>query len=429
MHICDCFALCSPDSQGMDNVDTQPLQGSSPTTVDQKASECEEKTGKQKKPEQEAETKQSSSEPKSDTKHDAPEKTPTCAAETEVPVSASEEVQKEWSRVVTECHHILGNTVGHDTESATRVAMRGVRVLDQFLVAFDPDVPGSQSLTKEILDIQAAAEAGKTDPLEKNWKLRKFIAERSTAPLPDVKSELSTQDCGTWVDEMDEMEEEESGTVDGENDMDDDAPSDGEDDEDGQDPNDGDEPKDLRTRDFVSPAMQRRVSGRAAKPKAKAKAKSKAKGKGKGKGKSMAKKDKSIRKRKVARRGKKAAEEKAQGSADAPAGRSTKIKESKSKAKMRSEPKSKAKKAVEAKKRGKKLDKPKVAQRNSAASAAYHRAKVKAKAEGYDLEEQKAAAKKVSLACMYFHAGFSAPVVYTTTKIYPKFTLSACYYN
>ena len=412
----------------MDNVDTQPLQGSSPTTVDQKASECEEKTGKQKKPEQEAETKQSSSEPKSDTKHDAPEKTPTCAAETEVPVSASEEVEKEWSRVVTECHHILGNTVGHDTESATRVAMRGVkRVLDQFLVAFDPDVPGSQSLTKEILDIQAAAEAGKTDPLEKNWKLRKFIAERSTAPLPDVKSELSTQDCGTWVDEMDEMEEEESGTVDGENDMDDDAPSDGEDDEDGQDPNDGDEPKDLRTRDFVSPAMQRRVSGRAAKPKAKAKAKSKAKGKGKGK--SMAKKDKSIRKRKVARRGKKAAEEKAQGSADAPAGRSTKIKESKSKAKMRSEPKSKAKKAVEAKKRGKKLDKPKVAQRNSAASAAYHRAKVKAKAEGYDLEEQKAAAKKVSLACIYFHAGFSAPVVYTTTKIYPKFTLSACYYN
>lgn len=426
MHICDSFALCSPDSQGMDNVDTQPLQGSSPTTVDQKASECEEKTGKQKKAEQEAETKQSSSEPRSDTKHDVPEKTPTCAAETEVPVSASEEVQKEWSRVVTECHHIFGNTVGHDTESATRVALRGVkRVLDQFLVAFDPDVPGSQSLTKEILDIQAAAEAGKTDPLEKNWKLRKFIAERSTAPLPDVKSELSTQDCGTWVDEMDEMEEEESGTVDGENDMDDDAPSDGEDDEDGQDPNDGDEPKDLRTRDFVSPAMQRRVSGRAAKPKAKAKAKSKAKGKGK----SMAKKDKSIRKRKVARRGKKAAEEKAQGSADAPAGRSTKIKESKSKAKLRSEPKSKAKKAVEAKKRGKKLDKPKVAQRNSAASAAYHRAKVKAKAEGYDLEEQKAAAKKVSLACIYFHAGFSAPVVYTTTKTYPKFTHSACYYN
>ena len=80
MHICDSFALCSPDSQGMDNVDTQPLQGSSPTTVDQKASECEEKTGKHKKAEQEAETKQSSSEPKSDTKHDAPEKTPTCGS-------------------------------------------------------------------------------------------------------------------------------------------------------------------------------------------------------------------------------------------------------------------------------------------------------------------------------------------------------------
>ena len=134
---------------------------------------------------------------------------------------------------MTECHHIFGNTVGQDTESATRVALRGVkRVLDQFLVAFDPDVPGSQSLTKEILAIQATAEAGKVDPLEKNWKLRKFMAERTTEPLPDVKSELSTQDCGTWVDEMDEMEEEESGTVDGENDMDDDAPSDGEDEED-----------------------------------------------------------------------------------------------------------------------------------------------------------------------------------------------------
>ena len=207
--------------------------------------------------------------------------------------NAFDSVKQAWLEASEQCDKILQDTEATDKESRTRVAMRSLReVLDHFVVTFDPDVPQSRSLAKEVLWDQQASEACKVDPLVKNWKLRrqlfadrylkaeeewkpwdwKDLKQEEVSEYEDPEGEIeedmeddiaeTLKDDGEGVQEEEEEEEEEE---EGEG-LEDDAPADDDDD---------DTPKGLRSKDFVSPTMQRRIKGRGAEPKAKAKAKTK----------------------------------------------------------------------------------------------------------------------------------------------------------
>ena len=157
--------------------------------------------------------------------------------------SVLEKIKLDFEQAVKECTEVL-ETTSCENGSAGRLAMRGVQsILLHFLDEYHPEIPLGDTMTQEILEEQKATEEVKVDPLAKNWKLRKFLAE----------------DCNTSGNDLGNKGNK------GENEKD-------------------DTPNGVKDARFVSPADQRKIRGRAeAKAKAKAKAKSKAKSRRKSK--------------------------------------------------------------------------------------------------------------------------------------------------
>lgn len=253
-----------------------------------------------------------------------------------------EKIKLDFEQAVKECTEVL-ETTSCENGSAGRLAMRGVQsILLHFLDEYHPEIPLGDTMTQEILEEQKAAEEVKVDPLAKNWKLRKFLAE----------------DCNTSGNDLGNKGNK------GENEKD-------------------DTPNGVKDVRFVSPADQRKIRGRA---EAKAKAKAKAKSKAKSRRKSKAEEDESevkTRKRK-SKAEKEESEVKTRKKSKAP-NKEAACGSDGSKAKRRH---------VEKKPATAESDPAAYKKRKlSAMSSAYHVAKSHAAAAGKSVEEQKAAAK------------------------------------
>lgn len=256
--------------------------------------------------------------------------------------SVLEKIKLDFEQAVKECTEVL-ETTSCENGSAGRLAMRGVQsILLHFLDEYHPEIPLGDTMTQEILEEQKAAEEVKVDPLAKNWKLRKFLAE----------------DCNTSGNDLGNKGNK------GENEKD-------------------DTPNGVKDARFVSPADQRKIRGRA---EAKAKAKAKAKSKAKSRRKSKAEEDESevkTRKRK-SKAEKEESEVKTRKKSKAP-NKEAACGSDGSKAKRRH---------VEKKPATAESDPAAYKKRKlSAMSSAYHVAKSHAAAAGKSVEEQKAAAK------------------------------------
>lgn len=256
--------------------------------------------------------------------------------------SVLEKIKLDFEQAVKECTEVL-ETTSCENGSAGRLAMRGVQsILLHFLDEYHPEIPLGDTMTQEILEEQKAAEEVKVDPLAKNWKLRKFLAE----------------DCNTSGNDLGNKGNK------GENEKD-------------------DTPNGVKDVRFVSPADQRKIRGRA---EAKAKAKAKAKSKAKSRRKSKAEEDESevkTRKRK-SKAEKEESEVKTRKKSKAP-NKEAACGSDGSKAKRRH---------VEKKPATAESDPAAYKKRKlSAMSSAYHVAKSHAAAAGKSVEEQKAAAK------------------------------------
>lgn len=253
-----------------------------------------------------------------------------------------EKIKLDFEQAVKECTEVL-ETTSCENGSAGRLAMRGVQsILLHFLDEYHPEIPLGDTMTQEILEEQKATEEVKVDPLAKNWKLRKFLAE----------------DCNTSGNDLGNKGNK------GENEKD-------------------DTPNGVKDARFVSPADQRKIRGRA---EAKAKAKAKAKSKAKSRRKSKAEEDESevkTRKRK-SKAEKEESEVKTRKKSKAP-NKEAACGSDGSKAKRRH---------VEKKPATAESDPAAYKKRKlSAMSSAYHVAKSHAAAAGKSVEEQKAAAK------------------------------------
>lgn len=256
--------------------------------------------------------------------------------------SVLEKIKLDFEQAVKECTEVL-ETTSCENGSAGRLAMRGVQsILLHFLDEYHPEIPLGDTMTQEILEEQKATEEVKVDPLAKNWKLRKFLAE----------------DCNTSGNDLGNKGNK------GENEKD-------------------DTPNGVKDVRFVSPADQRKIRGRA---EAKAKAKAKAKSKAKSRRKSKAEEDESevkTRKRK-SKAEKEESEVKTRKKSKAP-NKEAACGSDGSKAKRRH---------VEKKPATAESDPAAYKKRKlSAMSSAYHVAKSHAAAAGKSVEEQKAAAK------------------------------------
>lgn len=256
--------------------------------------------------------------------------------------SVLEKIKLDFEQAVKECTEVL-ETTSCENGSAGRLAMRGVQsILLHFLDEYHPEIPLGDTMTQEILEEQKAAEEVKVDPLAKNWKLRKFLAE----------------DCNTSGNDLGNKGNK------GENEKD-------------------DTPNGVKDVRFVSPADQRKIRGRA---EVKAKAKAKAKSKAKSRRKSKAEEDESevkTRKRK-SKAEKEESEVKTRKKSKAP-NKEAACGSDGSKAKRRH---------VEKKPATAESDPAAYKKRKlSAMSSAYHVAKSHAAAAGKSVEEQKAAAK------------------------------------
>lgn len=256
--------------------------------------------------------------------------------------SVLEKIKLDFEQAVKECTEVL-ETTSCENGSAGRLAMRGVQsILLHFLDEYHPEIPLGDTMTQEILEEQKATEEVKVDPLAKNWKLRKFLAE----------------DCNTSGNDLGNKGNK------GENEKD-------------------DTPNGVKDARFVSPADQRKIRGRA---EAKAKAKAKAKSKAKSRRKSKAEEDESevkTRKRK-SKAEKEESEVKTRKKSKAP-NKEAACGSDGSKAKRRH---------VEKKPATAESDPAAYKKRKlSAMSSAYHVAKSHAAAAGKSVEEQKAAAK------------------------------------
>lgn len=253
-----------------------------------------------------------------------------------------EKIKLDFEQAVKECTEVL-ETTSCENGSAGRLAMRGVQsILLHFLDEYHPEIPLGDTMTQEILEEQKAAEEVKVDPLAKNWKLRKFLAE----------------DCNTSGNDLGNKGNKEENEKD-------------------------DTPNGVKDARFVSPADQRKIRGRA---EAKAKAKAKAKSKAKSRRKSKAEEDESevkTRKRK-SKAEKEESEVKTRKKSKAP-NKEAACGSDGSKAKRRH---------VEKKPATAESDPAAYKKRKlSAMSSAYHVAKSHAAAAGKSVEEQKAAAK------------------------------------
>lgn len=256
--------------------------------------------------------------------------------------SVLEKIKLDFEQAVKECTEVL-ETTSCENGSAGRLAMRGVQsILLHFLDEYHPEIPLGDTMTQEILEEQKAAEEVKVDPLAKNWKLRKFLAE----------------DCNTSGNDLGNKGNKEENEKD-------------------------DTPNGVKDARFVSPADQRKIRGRA---EAKAKAKAKAKSKAKSRRKSKAEEDESevkTRKRK-SKAEKEESEVKTRKKSKAP-NKEAACGSDGSKAKRRH---------VEKKPATAESDPAAYKKRKlSAMSSAYHVAKSHAAAAGKSVEEQKAAAK------------------------------------
>lgn len=253
-----------------------------------------------------------------------------------------EKIKLDFEQAVKECTEVL-ETTSCENGSAGRLAMRGVQsILLHFLDEYHPEIPLGDTMTQEILEEQKATEEVKVDPLAKNWKLRKFLAE----------------DCNTSGNDLGNKGNKEENEKD-------------------------DTPNGVKDARFVSPADQRKIRGRA---EAKAKAKAKAKSKAKSRRKSKAEEDESevkTRKRK-SKAEKEESEVKTRKKSKAP-NKEAACGSDGSKAKRRH---------VEKKPATAESDPAAYKKRKlSAMSSAYHVAKSHAAAAGKSVEEQKAAAK------------------------------------
>lgn len=256
--------------------------------------------------------------------------------------SVLEKIKLDFEQAVKECTEVL-ETTSCENGSAGRLAMRGVQsILLHFLDEYHPEIPLGDTMTQEILEEQKATEEVKVDPLAKNWKLRKFLAE----------------DCNTSGNDLGNKGNKEENEKD-------------------------DTPNGVKDVRFVSPADQRKIRGRA---EAKAKAKAKAKSKAKSRRKSKAEEDESevkTRKRK-SKAEKEESEVKTRKKSKAP-NKEAACGSDGSKAKRRH---------VEKKPATAESDPAAYKKRKlSAMSSAYHVAKSHAAAAGKSVEEQKAAAK------------------------------------
>lgn len=256
--------------------------------------------------------------------------------------SVLEKIKLDFEQAVKECTEVL-ETTSCENGSAGRLAMRGVQsILLHFLDEYHPEIPLGDTMTQEILEEQKATEEVKVDPLAKNWKLRKFLAE----------------DCNTSGNDLGNKGNKEENEKD-------------------------DTPNGVKDARFVSPADQRKIRGRA---EAKAKAKAKAKSKAKSRRKSKAEEDESevkTRKRK-SKAEKEESEVKTRKKSKAP-NKEAACGSDGSKAKRRH---------VEKKPATAESDPAAYKKRKlSAMSSAYHVAKSHAAAAGKSVEEQKAAAK------------------------------------
>lgn len=267
-----------------------------------------------------------------------------------------EKIKLDFEQAVKECTEVL-ETTSCENGSAGRLAMRGVQsILLHFLDEYHPEIPLGDTMTQEILEEQKAAEEVKVDPLAKNWKLRKFLAE----------------DCNTSGNDLGNKGNKEENEKD-------------------------DTPNGVKDARFVSPADQRKIRGRA---EAKAKAKAKAKSKAKSRRKSKASKESEVKSRKKSKAEEDESEVKTRK-------RKSKAEKEESEVKTRKKSKAPNKEAAcgsdgsKAKRRHVEK-KPATAESDPAAykkrklsamSSAYHVAKSHAAAAGKSVEEQKAAAK------------------------------------
>ena len=342
-------------SLGMDNVETQPLEDapalplpSTPPVIPVHPLPCPPAAAS--KEEVEEHEKQVVDQPPTEVAHPS-------ESDESGSLSALEKIRVDLQQAVKECAEVL-ETTSCENGSAGRLAMRGVQsILLHFLDEYHPEIPLGDTMTQEILEEQKAAEAAKEDPLAKNWRLKKFLAE-----------ECNTKENEACIKGNDR---------------------------------EGDTPKSVREITFIGPPDQRKIRGRG---EAKAKAKAKAKSGAKSKRKSKASKESEVKTRRP--KSKASKKEESEVKTRRRKSKASKTEESEVKSRRRKSKASNKEEAsgsndVKAKKRPA-AKKPAAAEsdaaaekkrKHSAMSSAYHVAKSQAAAAGKSLEEQKAAGK------------------------------------